>query len=219
MEKSESQALFPEPPFLYAVLDRYSVPESDLREVCQSLVDGGIGMIQYRAKGLSRESMLEDISTVQAEAGRGKVPVIVNDYPNLASECGADGVHLGMNDPKPGEARKLVGSESIIGLTIHSMDELRAAELDVVDYLSVGSVFPSPTKQSVQVVGTGFIGRVKRESGLPVVAIGGINKNNIEKALEAGADGIAVISALFRGELERNIFTLMEIIGKRLEDC
>jgi len=208
----------PARPFLYAVLDRSVVPSETLKEVSGKLVRGGAGMIQYRAKSLAREEMLDDMTVILKSSSGSGIPVIVNDDPALAAESGADGVHLGEDDPAPLEARKMLGNEAIIGVTIHSIPELSRAGLESIDYVSVGSVFASPTKESVDVVGTDFIKQVRKRVDLTLVAIGGITPENVERVLEAGADGFAVISSLYRGDLSRNLFTFREIVAKRLEN-
>ncbi len=209
---------FPESPFLYAVLDRSVVSAECLEEVSGELVRGGAGMIQYRAKGIPREGMLDDIMVIRKSSSDSGVPVIVNDDPSLAAESGAEGVHLGKDDPEPCQAREVLGEGAIIGVTIHSMEELSQAGLELVDYVSVGSVFASPTKENVDVVGTDFIKEVRKRVDLPLIAIGGIKPENVESVLEAGADGFAVISALYSGELSRNLFTFREIVAKRVKN-
>ena len=203
----------PAAPFLYTFVDRSLVAAADVGRVAQELVTGGSGMIQYRAKGLGRASMLADLGAVIAAAAPVGIPVIVNDDPSLAAESGADGVHLGPGDPPVAGARELLGPSRIIGVSIRSLDALAAVPAGLVDYLAVGSVFPTGTKADAVVTGIGLIEEVRSRTRLPVVAIGGITAGNAARVLEAGADGLAVISAVLRGDIAKNCFTLMKIVA------
>ena len=142
--------------------------------------------------------------------------MIVNDDPSLALETGAHGVHLGLDDPSVETARALLGPKAIIGATVHSMGEFEDLTLEAVDYIAVGSVFESPTKQDAPVCGLGFISSIRSQAaGLPIVAIGGIDQENIDSVLDAGADGIALVSALLQGDIRKNSFTFKQIIDRR----
>ncbi|MBN1165428.1 MAG: thiamine phosphate synthase [Candidatus Krumholzibacteriota bacterium] len=202
-------------PFLYAILDRSLVSGEKIGETAADLAEGGAGIIQYRAKTIDRAGKREDLLAVVPRL-RGKgVPLVVNDDPELCRETGADGVHLGMSDPSPREARSVVGPGKLIGLTVHSLRELEETSLEEVDYLGLGAIYPTPTKPKVKPVGTGFISRVRTLTDLPLVAIGGINIFNLEEPLEAGADGVALLSALLEGDVRKNCFTCRQIIDRR----
>jgi thiamine-phosphate pyrophosphorylase len=209
-------ALLPVTPFLYAILDR-SIDLSDtLESMIEALLDGGSGMVQYRAKEEGRDTMREEIGLLVDAARPRLVPVIVNDDPSLASETGADGVHLGREDPSAEEARALLGPEAIIGVTVHTMSEFDLIDLETVDYIAVGSIFESPTKRDAKVCGVGLLSEIKRSAGeIPIVAIGGIDPENVGSVLDAGADGIALVSALLRGDIRKNCFTFKQIIDRR----
>lgn len=209
-------ASLPEPPFIYAILDRSIVAEGDVARTASALIEGGVDLVQYRAKEEPPEGRRRDLVTLLAVAERAGVPVIVNDDPELAAEVGAQGVHLGAGDPSPVEARALLGSRALVGVTIHSPDELDGLDVSLVDYIAVGSIFPSPTKRDVRPVGTGMIERVARRArGKTIIAIGGIDAGNVESVLDAGADGVAVVSALLEGDVSKNCFTFKEIVVRR----
>ena len=206
----------PESPFIYAILDRSVVSSARFGHTVAALIEGGVDLVQYRAKEVEREERRRDLVTLLAAAGPARIPVIVNDDPGLAEEVGAQGVHLGAGDPSPAEARVRLGPDAIIGVTIHEEAELDRLDLPDIDYLAVGSIFRSPTKSDVRPVGTELIETVKRRSGgAKIVAIGGIDAGNVESVFEAGADGAAMISALLSGDVSKNCFTFKGIVARR----
>jgi thiamine-phosphate pyrophosphorylase len=207
---------FPPIPFLYAILDRsFAVPDS-FESIIEALLEGGVGMIQYRAKGTGSDLKREEIGLLIDSARSRLVPVIVNDDPSLACETGADGVHLGLEDPSVEDARALLGQGAIIGATVHTMSEFDRLALEAVDYIAIGSVFESSTKRDAPVCGLDFLSSIRRLAGeLPIVAIGGIDPENADSVLDAGADGLALVSALLRGDIRKNCFTFKQIIDRR----
>ncbi len=205
----------PPSPFLYAILDRALVPGRELAGTVASLVGGGVDLVQYRAKGVPLDEQRADLCVVVAAAGERSIPVIVNDDPGLAVETGAHGVHLGARDVSPAEARRMLGPDRIIGVSVHSFDELERVPLDAVDYVAVGAIFPSPTKPDAPVVGLEFLESVRRAVSRPLVAIGGIDEHTIGSVLDLRVDGIALISALLIGDIDKNCFTFASIIDKR----
>ncbi|MCK4237252.1 MAG: thiamine phosphate synthase, partial [Candidatus Krumholzibacteria bacterium] len=211
----EKGIIFPLPPFLYAIMDRAFVSKQDILSVTVDLIEGGVDLIQYRAKDASRSEMRSDLLGILAGARDRPVPVIVNDDPELASETGADGVHLGSEDPSPESSRALLGPNRIIGVTVHTIAEVDSVPAGVVDYVSVGSIFPSETKPDIEPLGPEFLRQVRKRVDLPIVAIGGIDASNIDAVLDEGADGVALISSLLVGDVRKNCFTLREIIDRR----
>lgn len=208
----------PPSPFIYAILDRSLVEEVSLDRTVRALVDGGVGCIQYRAKGRGRGEQKRDLGIVLAVAEPRGIPVIVNDDPVLAAEVGAQGVHVGRDDPSPAEARALLGPKAIIGATVHSLGEFDELSLEDVDYVSVGSLFASETKPEIEPVGLPLLRQVKERVGVAgVVAIGGINMGNVESVLDAGVDGIAVARALLCGNVLKNCFTFRQIVDRRMD--
>ena len=169
-------------------------------EQVAALIEGGATFIQIREKTAPSDefyrAVLDCLETAKATGTR----IIVNDRVDIALATGAHGVHLGQTDLPPFEARKLLGESSIIGISTHSIEQVRQA-LDLpVDYIAFGPVWPTSTKENPDpVVGLEMLSEVKRlAGGIPVVAIGGINESNLAAPLAAGADSAAVISDLYR---------------------
>lgn len=213
-KEADTSIRLPDCPFLYSIIDRSIVGPGDLERVVDELIRGKVDMIQYRAKGVSRVEMEVDLLRIISRASEDSIPVIVNDDPSVAAETGAHGVHLGAEDPPVSEARSLLGSAKIIGVSVHSDDEFSKALSDDVDYVSIGAVFPSPTKPEVEAIGIDKLKEYAEASNKPVVAIGGINRENLEDILSAGVCGVAVISALLRGDVRKNCTALRKIIDK-----
>jgi thiamine-phosphate pyrophosphorylase len=162
------------------------------------LIDGGATLIQLREKHDSpREFYREAEEALSLARARG-ARLIINDRVDIALALGADGVHLGQDDLPPEAARQLLGSRAIIGYSTHHLEQAREAARRPIDYIAIGPIFPTSSKENPDpVVGLEGLRRVRRVTGrIPLVAIGGINLENARAALDAGADAVAVISAL-----------------------
>jgi thiamine-phosphate pyrophosphorylase len=184
-------------PLLYAIVDRSLVAPERVVEVGRGLIEMGADILQYRDKTGDREGTASALRLlVEAACGTG-VPVLANDDPELALEAGAAGVHLGQEDPSPRSARRLLGSDALLGLSTHGLREVRAAQSEPVDYVAFGPVFASPTKTIRPARGLEILGEAVRLSRHPVFGIGGIDPGNARSVVEAGARGVAAISALF----------------------
>ncbi|HKJ05587.1 MAG TPA: bifunctional hydroxymethylpyrimidine kinase/phosphomethylpyrimidine kinase [Geopsychrobacteraceae bacterium] len=166
-----------------------------LNRVQQALL-GGTRILQYRAKHQSpsdRLAMAEQLRTACHEAG---AKLIINDSPELAQEVDADGIHLGQDDMSVGQARQLLGRDKLIGVSTHNVDEALKAESHGADYIALGSVFATSSKEDTNVVGIEMLSKVRRAVRIPLVAIGGIDPAKADLAIEAGADSVAVISGV-----------------------
>ncbi len=214
--ETAAAARIPQPPFLYAILDRSVVDRGDVASTARALVSAGVGMIQYRAKQAGGEEKRRDVVAILEAARGASIPVLVNDDVELAFETGADGVHVGAEDVPPREARSIMGPGRLVGVSVTSLDELARVPSEAVDYLGVGPVFPSPTKPEAKALGVEFVRIVRDRTGLPLVALGGITAENALEVIDAGADGIAAVSALLAGDVGKNCFTLKKIIATRL---
>jgi len=214
--ETAAAARIPRRPFLYAILDRSVVDCANVASVAEALVSAGVGMIQYRAKLAGEEERRRDVVAILEAARGASIPVLVNDDVELAFETGADGVHIGAEDLPPGEARSIVGPGRLIGVSVTSLDELARLPSDAVDYIGVGPVFPSPTKPEARALGVEFVRIVRGRTALPLVALGGITAANALEVIDAGADGIAAVSALLAGDVGKNCFTLKKIIATSL---
>ena len=191
---------------LYAIAETRFIRKESFEENIEKLISGGATVIQLREKNLSPPSFLGAALRIR-KLILSPILFIVNDRIDIAMACRADGVHLGQEDFPVPSARRVMGEEMIIGVSTHSLEEARRAEREGADYVAIGPVFPTSTKlDSHPPVGVGIIPEIKKELSIPVVAIGGITPENVEEVLKMGADGIAVISAIF-GHEDVNVAT------------
>ena len=169
-------------------------------EVAEAALQGGARAIQLRDKELPGRDLLELALRIRSliERRRPGTVFLVNDRVDVAAAGGADGVHLGQQDLPCSAARRILGPGAIIGVSASSVEEARRAQEEGADYLGVGPVFPTPSKEdAARPMGLEGLAEVRRLTGLPLVAIGGITEENAAAVLRAGADGIAVISAIY----------------------
>ena len=181
---------------LYAVTDRkWLGPDESLASAVEKAILGGVTMVQIREKDLDRESFISEAEACLKVCRSYGVPMIVNDDVSIASEIGADGVHLGQDDISPKEASKSFGG--VIGISAHDADEALKAYDDGADYIGCGAVFSTSTKSDTKALGIEGLKDIVRISKLPMVAIGGIDSRNAYELIGTGIDGIAVVSAIF----------------------
>jgi thiamine-phosphate pyrophosphorylase len=168
----------------------------------ECIIDSGVDLIQLRDKTADSASFYDDACDALRIAKAAGIKLIINDRVDLALALGADGVHLGQDDLPPEEARRILGPESIIGYSTHTFDQALEAARMPIDYIAIGPVFDTTTKKDPdRVTDVDAIIRVKKHvSGIPIIAIGGIGFENIEKVANTGADGAAVISSIWRTE-------------------
>jgi thiamine-phosphate pyrophosphorylase len=186
---------------LYVIADRALAGERPLQELVARAIDGGATIIQHRDRESDDRVLYEDALALREVTKERSVPFIVNDRIDMALAVGADGVHLGQADMPPEVARRLLDSAMILGLSTHSIDEAETAAAAAPDYIAIGPIFRTSTKQNALLPkGTEIISRLKAVLEVPVVAIGGIDRTNASLVGGAGADGIAVISAVIGAE-------------------
>lgn len=182
---------------IYALTDSRLSQGRSLEEVASSLLRAGVRILQYREKRASGAKMLEECRLLRRLTKEFDACFIVNDHIDLAVLCDADGVHLGQDDIPVPEARKLTGSRMIIGLSTHSPAQARAAIVAGADYIGVGPIFPTQTKEDVVApVGFKYLDWVVENIDLPFVAIGGIKVHNIGEVKRHGAKCCAMVSEL-----------------------
>ena len=182
---------------LYVIADS-NLLGKEFEEKIRKVISGGATVIQVREKASSTLSFLNRAIKMRKIIGK-RALFIVNDRVDIAVASGADGVHLGQEDLPIAFARKIMGEDKIIGISTHSIEQAQKAEKEGADYVAVGPIFSTQTKpNSGPSKGVGIISEVKRKVNIPVVAIGGINRENVEEVIRAGADGVAVISAVFK---------------------
>ncbi len=182
---------------LYAVTNRDSSDKEFLASQVLQALEGGVTCIQLREKGLNYEDFLTEAILIKELCRSHNVPFIINDNIDIALACGADGVHLGQKDMNAKEARKLVGEKMILGVSAQTPQQALQAEADGADYLGIGAVFSTSTKLDAKAVSFDTLKEITQSVSIPVVAIGGINKSNILRLKGSGADGVAVVSAIF----------------------
>lgn len=163
--------------------------------VCEAL-EGGVTLVQYRAKTASSAEMYAEAMQLKALCDSFNVPLIINDRLDIAMAVGAAGVHLGQDDLPCAAARKILGEDYIIGVSAHNPAEAKAALQSGADYLGCGAVFGTATKADVKKLGTEGLTAICREKGLPVVGIGGVTADNYREVRAAGADGAAIVSGI-----------------------
>ena len=185
---------------LYAILDPRFLRGRNLTEIACSLVRGGATCLQLRDKEASSRDLYEEARLLKATLRSLGIPFIVNDRLDIVLAVEADGVHLGEKDIPIREARRLLGRDKILGASAASADVAVQVEKDGADYIGFGAVFPTDTKEDAKVSGLILLSWVKQAVSIPVVAIGGIKRTNALEVLQAGADGLAVISDLLEAE-------------------
>jgi thiamine-phosphate diphosphorylase len=178
------------------VLDRAAARGRELGQVLEAVVAGGCRMVQLREKEWASGRLWPLAQRLRDRCREAHVTFIVNDRVDLAVALDADGVHLGQDDLPPAAARRLLRHGMILGLSTHSVEQARAAQVAGADYIAVGSMFPTATKPDFQLVGPELVGKLRSEIRVPLVGIGGITPANAGVVVRAGADGVAVISAV-----------------------
>jgi thiamine-phosphate pyrophosphorylase len=182
---------------LYLVTDQTLTRGRPLADVVAAAVQGGVTCVQLREKQLSTREFLAQALILKALLAPQGIPLVINDRIDVALACGADGVHLGQNDLPPDEARKLLPSGVFIGWSVESMDDVQQSAALPVDYLGVSPVFSTPTKTDTKDPwGLEGLAVVRAATPLPLVAIGGVHAGNARDVLRAGANGLAVVSAI-----------------------
>jgi thiamine-phosphate pyrophosphorylase len=182
---------------LYAVTDRHWLNGETLAFQVRQALEGGATFLQLREKDLPREEVLEEAAELKELCEAYHVPFVIDDDVSLAIEAGADGVHVGQKDEGAASVRKQIGPDKILGVSAQSVEQAVRAEADGADYLGVGAVFPTGSKDDAEEVSFETLSAICRAVSIPVIAIGGITKDNVSHLQGAGIEGIAVISAIF----------------------
>ena len=181
---------------IYLVTDDGCLQGRALLDCVREALDGGVTLVQYRAKTASSAEMYAEALQLKALCDSFNVPLIINDRLDIAMAVGAAGVHLGQDDLPCAAARKILGEDYIIGVSAHNLAEAKAALQSGADYLGCGAVFGTATKADVQKLGTDGLAAICKAKGLPVVGIGGVTADNYREVRAAGADGAAIVSGI-----------------------
>lgn len=181
---------------IYLVTDDGCLQGRALLDCVREALEGGVTLVQYRAKTASSAEMYDEALQLKALCDSFNVPLIINDRLDIAMAVGAAGVHLGQDDLPCAAARRILGEDYLIGVSAHNPAEAKAALQSGADYLGCGAVFGTATKADVKKLGTEGLTAICREKGLPVVGIGGVTADNYREVRAAGADGAAIVSGI-----------------------
>lgn len=181
---------------IYLVTDDGCLQGRALIDCVREALEGGVTLVQYRAKTASSAEMYNEALQLKALCDSFNVQLIINDRLDIAMAVGAAGVHLGQDDLPCAAARKILGEDYIIGVSAHNQAEAKAALQSGADYLGCGAVFGTATKADVKKLGTDGLAAICKAKGLPVVGIGGVTADNYREVRAAGADGAAIVSGI-----------------------
>ena len=194
---------------LYAITDRNLI-QSSLGEDIAAAVKAGAGQIQLREKNVTEDEYIAYAREALAVCRSLGARLIINDSVSVCAAAGADGVHLGQGDTDPKEARRILGGNAIIGVTAKTAEQAQRAEADGADYLGSGAVFGTSTKADAVKMDIETLREIVSSVSIPVYAIGGINAENISQLRGSGIYGAAVVSGIFKGDIEKNASRLKE---------
>ncbi|MEW9093504.1 MAG: thiamine phosphate synthase [Clostridiaceae bacterium] len=181
---------------LYLVTDRDMLLDTSLEKAVEESILGGATLVQLREKDISTKEFYEIASQIKKITDKYNVPLIINDRLDIALAVDAAGVHVGQSDMEASIVRKIMGKEKILGVSARTLEEAKKAEKDGADYLGVGAIFGTNTKKDAKDVSFEELAKIRKEISIPIVAIGGINENNVTELKDKGIDGLAVISAI-----------------------
>ena len=197
---------------LYAVTDRAWTGNKTLYEQIKEALENGVTCVQLREKNLDEASFIEEAKKISVLCRQYNIPFIVNDNVNVAIASNADGIHIGQEDMGLKDVREIVGESMIIGISAHTVEEAKFAQENGADYIGIGAVFETSTKNDVEVIPYEKVKSICDAVDMPKVAIGGINAENILKLKGSGIDGVAVVSAIFGakdiGKATKELYTL-----------
>ena len=185
---------------LYAVTDRHWLDKRSLKEVVKESLDGGVTFVQLREKTLEDDKFLEEAKELKQLCKEYNVPFVINDNVDIAIAMDADGVHVGQSDMEAGNVREKLGPDKIIGVSAQTVEQALLAEKRGADYLGVGAVFPTGSKDDADDVSYETLKAICEAVSIPVIAIGGISVGNVKELAGSGIVGIAVISAIYAAE-------------------
>ena len=183
---------------LYGILDLGYVARDAVVPVAEELVNGGIDILQLRAKDIPKDDIAAMACQVVPIARGAQVPLIINDHADIAAATGADGVHVGQDDDSVNEARAVVGDGAIVGKSTHSLEQARAASREAVDYIGFGPLFATPTKPDYTPIGLDDIQTAHEEVTIPIFCIGGVKQDNIATIRQHGAHRVVIVSGILQ---------------------
>lgn len=203
---------------LYAVTDRHWLGEETLYDQVKKALDGGATFVQLREKELDREDFLAEALEIQKLCREYGVPFVINDEVSIAKDIDADGVHVGQSDMEAMDVRKVLGPDKILGVSAQTVEQAITAEKHGADYLGVGAVFATGSKDDADDVSHETLNAICEAVSIPVIAIGGITKDNVSELAGSGICGVAVISAIFgQNDIKKATEDLKASVEKMLE--
>lgn len=203
---------------LYAVTDRHWLGDETLYDQVKKALDGGATFVQLREKKLDREDFLAEALEIQKLCRKYGVPFVINDEVSIAKDIGADGVHVGQSDMEAMDVRKVLGPDKILGVSAQTVEQAIIAEKHGADYLGVGAVFATGSKDDADDVSHETLKAICEAVSIPVIAIGGITKDNVSELAGSGICGVAVISAIFgQNDIKKATEDLKASVEKMLE--
>ena len=204
---------------LYAVTDRHWLDGRTLKEVVLESLEGGVTMLQLRDKHLDEAHFLEEAKELQTLCRSWHVPFLINDNVEIALAMEADGVHVGQSDMAAGDVRKKLGDDKIIGVSAQTVEQALLAEKAGADYLGVGAVFPTSSKDDANEVTYETLKAICSAVSIPVVAIGGITQENVHRLAGSGICGAAVISAIYaESNIKKAAAELKKAVKETIKD-
>ena len=183
---------------LYGILDLGYVEPEDAARIVEQMIEGGADLVQLRGKRNSIEKLVDLATELHELTTKSSTPMIVNDYAEIASRVPVEGVHVGQYDDSIELARRKAGRNILVGKSTHSLEQARGAQREGADYIGFGPIFATPTKPDYPPIGLADIRRVHAEVSLPIFCIGGINIDNLQSVIEAGARRVVMVSALLK---------------------
>jgi thiamine-phosphate pyrophosphorylase len=183
---------------LYGILDLGYVKRVEAAWVVEQMIEGGVDLIQLRGKTRLLGELVDLAAELHELTAKFFTPLIVNDYAEIATHVSVDGVHVGQDDDSIELARRKAGRAIVVGKSTHNLDQARAAQREGADYIGFGPIFATPTKPDYVPIGLADINRVHAEVSLPIFCIGGINVDNLQRVIDAGAKRIVMVSALLK---------------------
>ena len=183
---------------LYGILDLGYVPAAEIHRVAAAMIDGGVDLIQLRAKGRELSAVASLAADLHSATSAGGIPLVINDHAEIAREVGAEGVHVGQNDRSVAEVRAIAGENCFVGKSTHTLEQAKRALAEGADYLGWGPLFATPTKPDYAPIGLERIATVHAAVPLPIFCIGGIKLANLADVIAAEARRVVIVSGLLQ---------------------
>lgn len=183
---------------LYGIIDLGYIDIANCGKVAEQMIEGGVDLIQLRGKGKSIDELVDLAAQLHPITSRSSTPLIVNDYAEVAANVPVEGVHVGQDDDPVALARKKAGRPILVGKSTHGLEQARAAQGEGADYIGFGPIFATPTKLDYLPIGLENIRQVHAEVDAPIFCIGGINIDNLQQVIDAGAIRVVMVSALLK---------------------